>query len=155
VRLSSYSCVVYLFYHALYHCSILLIFIDVYRRKFIATLVTLDLTSPAMGIVWLLYKPMLVATVVRPELQVWALKATSSSGNRLLMVNHIVLFLKPCIVLRRHFQSRSLRDKTSPHHLASPAAAVVPNYVIISKDYKLLSMKVTLHSHHTPVTPSQ
>jgi hypothetical protein len=37
---------------------------------------------------------MLIATVVRPELQGWALKATSSRGTRLLMVNHFVPFFE-------------------------------------------------------------
>jgi hypothetical protein len=37
---------------------------------------------------------MLIATVVQPELQGWALKATSSRWTRLLMVNHFVLFFE-------------------------------------------------------------
>jgi len=35
--------------------------------------------------------------------------------------------LQTYVALRRHSQSSSLWDKTSQHHLASLAAAVVPN----------------------------
>ena len=55
-------------------------------------------------------------------------------------------------------RSSSLWCKTSQGRLASPAAAVVPDYsplccvqlIIIRTGYQLKSMKVTLHSHHTP-----
>jgi hypothetical protein len=113
-------------------CTVLLFypnhFIDVYFHMFSTTRVTLYLTSPAAGTVLrLLYTPMLAATVERPVVQGWALKATSFRGARQLMVNHFVLFLKPYFALRRHSQSSSLRDKRSQHHLSSTAAAVVPN----------------------------
>jgi len=76
---------------------------------------------------------MLVAIAERPGVQGWALKATSVRGIRQLMVNHFVLFFfKPCVALRRHTQSSSLRDKASQHHLVSPVAAVVPNYSRLS-----------------------
>jgi hypothetical protein len=52
----------------------------------------------------------------------------------------------------------SLCGKTSQGRLASPAEAVVPNYsplssvllLIIRRGYRMKSMKVTLHGHHTP-----
>ena len=55
-------------------------------------------------------------------------------------------------------RSSSLWGKMSRDHLISLAAAVVPIYsplsyvllLIISKSYQVKSMKVTLHSHHTP-----
>ena len=48
---------------------------------FITTRLTLELESPAMGIVLrILYALMFAAIAERPGLQVWALKATSSRG---------------------------------------------------------------------------
>jgi hypothetical protein len=45
---------------------------------FVTTRVTLELKSPAMGIVLrILYMPMLTATAERPGVRGWALKATS------------------------------------------------------------------------------
>jgi len=74
---------------------------------------------------------MLAAIAERPGVQGWALKAPSIRGTRQLMVIILYFFLKPCVALRR-LQSGSLQDKTSQHHLASPAAAVVPNYSPLS-----------------------
>jgi hypothetical protein len=76
------------------------------------------------------------------------------------MVNHLYLSLKPYVVLRGHSRSSSLWDKTSQHHLARPAAAVVPDLspllvCMISKAYQLKSVKVTLHNHHHSLTPKQ
>jgi hypothetical protein len=79
----------------------------------------------------LLYKPMLIATIVQPELQGWALKATSFHRTVSWWWIILYFFLKPCVALRRHSQSSSLRDKRSQHHLVSPAAAVVPNYLCV------------------------
>jgi len=81
------------------------------------------------------YTSMLAAIAEWPGVQGWALKATSSRGTRQLMGNHSVLFLKPCVALRRHSQSSSLQERKSQHHLASPAAAVVPNYSLLSWNY--------------------
>jgi len=57
---------------------------------FITTCVTLELKSPAMGIVLrILYTLKFTATAERPGVQGWALKATSSRGTRQMMVNHL------------------------------------------------------------------
>jgi hypothetical protein len=73
---------------------------------FIATRVTLDLTSSSMGTVLRIpHKPMLVATVERPGVQSWAFKATSSRGTRQLMVNHFELFSKSYVALHRQTPS--------------------------------------------------
>jgi hypothetical protein len=86
--------------------------------------------AQATGIVLkILYTPMLAAIAEWPGVQGWTLKATSSRGTHQLMMNHFVFFFKPCITLHIHSQSSSLRDKTSPQHLASPVAAVVPSCV--------------------------
>jgi len=69
---------------------------------------------------------MFAAIEERPELQGWTLKAPSSRGARQLMVNHFYFICN----LTLHYaesQASSLWDKTSQHHLASLAAAVVPN----------------------------
>jgi hypothetical protein len=95
----------------------------------------------AMGIVLIILDtPMLGEIPEWPGVQGWALKVTSSRGTRQLMVNHFVVFLKPCVALCIHSQSSSLRDKTSQHHLASAELAVMPNYSPLSCvcNYKLL-----------------
>jgi hypothetical protein len=57
---------------------------------FITTRVTLELKSPAMGIVLrIVYTLMFTALAERPGVQGWALKTTSSRGTRQLMVNHL------------------------------------------------------------------
>jgi hypothetical protein len=57
---------------------------------FITMRVTLELKSPAMGIVLrILYMLMFAAIAAQPGVQGWALKATSSRGTRQLMVNHL------------------------------------------------------------------
>jgi hypothetical protein len=48
-------------------------------------------------------------------------------GPRQLMVNHLYFFFKPYVAIRSYSRSSSLWDKTSRNHLASPAAAVVPD----------------------------
>jgi len=59
---------------------------------FITTRVTLELKSPAMGIVLrILYTLMFTALSEQPGVQGWALKATSSRGTRQLMVNHLYI----------------------------------------------------------------
>ena len=93
VRVVSDSAVAQLRQHALYYCFILIIFTDVYCHVFITTRVTLELKSPAIGIVLrILYTPMLTATAQQPGVQGWALKATSFRRTRQLMVNHFVVF---------------------------------------------------------------
>jgi len=95
---------------------------------FITTHVTLELKLPTMGIVLrILYTLMFAVIAERPGVQGWALKVTSSRGTCQLMVNHFVIFFQPYVALWRHSQSSSLWDKTAQHHLASLAAAVVPN----------------------------
>ena len=57
---------------------------------FITTRVTLELKSPAMGIVTrILYTLIFVAIAERPGVQGLALKVTSSRETRQLMVNHL------------------------------------------------------------------
>jgi len=99
----------------------------VYCHIFITTRVTLDLKSPAMGIVLrILHTLMFAAIVERPRVQGWALKATSSRGTAV-DGESFVLYLQPYVALRRHSQLSILWDKTSQHHLTSLAAAVVTN----------------------------
>jgi len=89
----------------------------------VCCLVTLELKSPAMRIVYTL---MFAAIGERPELQGWALKAPSSRGACQLMVNHLYFICK--LTLRwADSKSSGLWGNTSQHHLASLTAAVVPN----------------------------
>ena len=100
---------------------------------FITTHVTLELKLPTMGIVLrILYTLMFAVIAERPGVQGWALKAPSTRGTRQLTVKHFVLFFKPYVALCRHSHSSSIRDKMFQHHLASPAATVVPNYSPLS-----------------------
>jgi len=88
--------------------------------------ITLELMSPAMGIVLrILYTTMLAVIAERPGVQGWALKATSSRGTVSWWWIVCILFTTYAALLR-HSQSNSLWGKTSQHHLASVAAAVVP-----------------------------
>jgi len=95
---------------------------------FITAPVTLELKSPAMGIVLrILYTLMFAAIAERPGMQGWALKATSNRGTRQFMVNHLY-----CIYnLTLHYSdtlNQAVTGTESPqNHLASLAAAVVPN----------------------------
>jgi hypothetical protein len=115
---------------------------------FIAARVTLRAqVSPATGIVLrFLYTPMRAVIADRPGVEGWALKATSIRGTRQLMVNHFVLFFffwKPCVALRIHSQSSSLRDKTSQHHLAIKVQSKV-----VKNTTSLLSVIVLLIERH-------
>ena len=105
---------------------------------------------------------MLAATIERPGVQGWALKVTSIRGTRQLMVNHFVLFWS----LALHYADtldQAVSGTRRPNiiwwvqrqqwYLITLLFLVcVTNYY---KDSKLQSMKVTLHSHHTPLTPSK
>ena len=69
---------------------------------------------------------MFAAIAEQPGVQGVAFKATSSRGTCQLIVNHLYIICN----LTLHYadsQSRSLWVKTSQHHLAVLAAAVVPN----------------------------
>jgi hypothetical protein len=63
---------------------------------------------------------MLDATAERPGVQGWALNATSSRGTRQLMVNHLYFTCN----LTLHYADTL---DQAVYHLASLAAAVVPN----------------------------
>ena len=69
---------------------------------------------------------MFAAIAERPGVQGVEFKATSSRGTRQFMVNHLYSTCN----LTLHYadsQSSSLWVKMTQHHLASLAAAVVPN----------------------------
>jgi hypothetical protein len=69
---------------------------------------------------------MFVAIADRPGVQGVAFKAANSRGTRQLMVNYLY---STCNFTLHYADSQisSLWVKTSQHHLASLAAAVVPN----------------------------
>jgi len=63
----------------------------------------------------------------RPGVQGWALKATSSRETRQLIVNHLYFICNLTLHYADTLNKAVTEDKTSQHHLASLAAAVVPN----------------------------
>jgi len=108
----------------LYYCFILIISADVYCHMFIT--IRVILRDQVAGHRNSSKNSVHAAITERPGVQVLAFKATSSRENRQLIVNHLYSVCK----LTLHYadsQSSSLWDNTSQRHLASLAAAVVPN----------------------------
>jgi hypothetical protein len=99
------------------------------RRDLYLTTHNRQTSMPPVG-----FEPMTLAGE-RP--QPYALDhATTGTGASFDDESFVLFFFKPYATLRSHSRLSSLWDKTSQRHLASPAAAVVP-------DYSLLYLRVT------------